>query len=73
MIFIATSMFTLEELFFVENVKALTVHHKSMTDVNSIGNIGKGLSLVQAIILQQGWIDGIRCVLARTGSSFGQK
>ena len=38
---------------FVENVRATTVQHKWMTDMSSIGIIGKGLSLVKAIITQK--------------------
>ena len=49
MVFIVPLMFTLEELSFVENVRATTVHHKWLTDMDSIGIIGKGLSLIKAI------------------------
>ena len=37
----------------MEDVRGTTVHHKWMTDMNSIGIIGKGLSLVKAIITQE--------------------
>ena len=49
----APLMFTPEELSFEKNVRANTVHHKWMTDMNCFGIIGNGLSLVKAIITQK--------------------
>ena len=47
----------------------VAAHDRRLLRVEILVNI----TGIKRFVMQQGWIHGIRCILARTGSSFGQR